>query len=72
MPKLKINCSTEGATIRYTTNGTDPTESSSVYTEPITITDSSTVKAKAYKEGWTSSEVGIYPPVSPISRSEVI
>lgn len=67
MAKLKINCSTEGATIRYTTNGTDPTESSSVYTEPISITDSSTIKAKAYKNGWTSSEIATYSSSSSIT-----
>ena len=43
--------------IRYTLDGTDPTASSPVYTEPITITSDKTVKAKAFAEGYESSEV---------------
>ena len=34
----------ESATIYYTANGTDPTETSNVYTTPITITDSTMLK----------------------------
>ena len=55
---VTINCTTIGATIYYTTNGSDPTENSSVYSSPIHIaTTTTTLKARAFKSGWTQSEV---------------
>ncbi|MDP9204063.1 MAG: chitobiase/beta-hexosaminidase C-terminal domain-containing protein, partial [Gemmatimonadota bacterium] len=36
------------ATIRYTTNGTDPTVSSTLYTGPITVATTTTVKFRAW------------------------
>lgn len=44
-----------GAEIRYTTNGTTPTASSTLYSAPITLTDTTTVKAIALKNGLNSS-----------------
>ena len=52
---VTIACATAGATIRYTTDGTAPTESSPVYTEPVTIQSSLTLKARAWKAGWFPS-----------------
>lgn len=46
----------DGATIYYTTDGTTPTSASSVYSETITLTATTTVKAIAIKDG-VSSEV---------------
>jgi hypothetical protein len=55
---VSISCSTSGATIRYTTDGADPTSSSPIYTNPISVTSGSvTVKARAFKSGWNDSEV---------------
>jgi hypothetical protein len=45
---------TAGATIYYTTNGNDPTTSSTVYSEPINISQTTTLKAIAAKDGVTS------------------
>ncbi|MBO7460661.1 MAG: chitobiase/beta-hexosaminidase C-terminal domain-containing protein [Bacteroidales bacterium] len=44
---VTIACTTEGATIYYTTDGNDPTTSSAVYSTPIAISQTTTVKAMA-------------------------
>ena len=44
----------EGATVYYTTDGTDPTTSSTVYSAPINVTATTTFKAMAEKDGNTS------------------
>ena len=46
----------DGAEIRYTSDGSTPTASSTLYTEPITVSSSVTLKAIAIKDG-QSSEV---------------
>jgi hypothetical protein len=55
--KIAISCAVKKATIRYTTDGTDPTESSAEYTAPVAISQSCTLKAKAFKSGWTASDI---------------
>lgn len=56
--KVTITCAEpSGATIYYTTNGTEPTTASSIYTGPFTITNG-VVKAIAVKDGWADSFVG--------------
>ena len=54
---VSINCATEGAAIRYTTDGTDPTETSSLYSSPLTISQNTTLKAKAWKDGFIASNI---------------
>ena len=44
----------EGAEIRYTTDGTAPNAESSLYSEAITLSDTTTVKAIAIKDGVSS------------------
>ncbi|MBY0495295.1 MAG: chitobiase/beta-hexosaminidase C-terminal domain-containing protein, partial [Cyanobacteria bacterium] len=46
-----------GAAIRYTVDGSDPTQSSSLFTAPITIAGSTTLRARAFKIGFTASEI---------------
>ena len=44
-----------GAEIRYTTNGSTPTAQSTLYSGPLTLTETTTVKAIAIKEGQSSA-----------------
>ena len=54
---VSIACATDGATIHYTIDGTDPTENSPVYSTPININETSTLKAIAMKEGYDNSAI---------------
>lgn len=44
-----------GAQIRYTTDGSTPTAASTVYSGPVTLSETTTVKAVAVKDGVSSS-----------------
>jgi hypothetical protein len=46
-----------GATIYYTTDGSNPTENSNLYTGPIFVTSTQTIKALAVKEGIAPSSI---------------
>src|SRR5204862_2457115 len=54
-----IICETAGATIHYTTNGVDPTEADPTITSgsSVSITQSTTLKARAWKTGMPPSNV---------------
>ena len=52
---VSITCATSGATIRYTLDGTEPTETSMVYTGPIAISDDVVITAKAWADGMNPS-----------------
>ncbi len=66
---VAISTATAGATIRYTTNGTTPTGSSTLYSTPVSITQTTTLKAKAFLSGLPDSLTGpaIYTlaPIAP-------
>ena len=53
--KVTLVNQTEGSTIYYTTDGTDPSSSSQVYLEEFAVTDGTIVKAIAVKGGVQSS-----------------
>jgi len=56
---VTIGCNTPLANIHYTMNGSDPVESDSIYTNPIYISSTTTLKARAFKAGWSPSDVAI-------------
>ena len=52
---VTMSSPTSGATIRYTTNGTAPSGSSAAYSGPIPITQTTTVRAKAFHSSYSPS-----------------
>ena len=65
--RVTISCSTDGAKIYYTTDGTEPTASSTEYTTAISVKQPMTLKAIAVKDGMNDSTVAsasytIYTP----------
>lgn len=52
---VTISTTTADASIYYTTNGDEPTEASTLYTTPVAISTTTTLKAKAYKAGMDPS-----------------
>ncbi len=54
---VEITKASPDDTIRYTLNGTDPTEDSDIYTGPITITNTTTLKAVSFKLGCEMSPI---------------
>ncbi|GHV09314.1 hypothetical protein FACS189485_21760 [Spirochaetia bacterium] len=53
--QITLSSTTEGASIYYTTDGSTP--GSVLYTGPITLTKSATIKAVAKKSGWNDSGI---------------
>lgn len=58
--KVILECSVDGAGIYYTVNGENPTRESILYTEPIIINESMTIKAFAIKDGYEDSDTAVY------------
>jgi hypothetical protein len=55
---LGLSTPTPGATIRYTTDGSEPTEThGTVYVEPIKIATTTIIRAAAFKPGFRTSPV---------------
>lgn len=55
--QIKIENSTTGSSIYYTTDGNDPLNTDNLYSTPFDVLKGATVKAKAFKEGMRSSDV---------------
>ncbi len=55
--EVTITCATEGSTIYYTLDGTDPSDSSTEFTSAFNVTETTTVKAIAVKTDFTDSAI---------------
>lgn len=53
--EVEISCANNDADIYYTTDGSDPDENSTLFIDPITISATTTVKARAYLDGFDPS-----------------
>ncbi len=55
--KIEVNLgsATQGAEIRYTLDGKEPSESSALYEKPLEVTKTTLIKAKAFKTGMKGS-----------------
>lgn len=49
--EVTMTTTTDGASIYYTTTGAEPSENSNLYSAPITLTETTTLKAIAVKDG---------------------
>lgn len=54
---VSISCETDGAIVYYTTDGDNPTEESEIYSNPIEVSTTTTIKAIAMKDGMTNSGI---------------
>ena len=52
---VTISCATDSATIYYTTNGTEPSETAHVYEGPVTLKETTTLKAIAMRDSMRTS-----------------
>jgi hypothetical protein len=67
---VTISCANPEAEIRYSTDGTDPSETvGTLYTDPIPVSENTTIKAIAYAPGYDPSIIveAVYTFVTPIS-----
>jgi len=55
--KVELACETEKSTIRYTLDGSEPTESSTLYEKPFEISQSTELKMKAFAPERKASQV---------------
>ena len=55
--QVTLTCSTEGANIYYTLDGTEPTQSSKQYTGAISIGETGMIRARAFRDGYIDSTV---------------
>ena len=55
--QVKLDAAVTGAQIRYTLDGSDPTQTSPLYSGPITLNKNASLKARTYRERFLASDV---------------
>jgi hypothetical protein len=78
--QVTLSSTTAGASIHYTTNGTTPSASSTLYSGPIPVSSSMTIEAIAVASGYSNSPVasasyvisGSAAPVSLAASAQVV
>ncbi|HTH46998.1 MAG TPA: PA14 domain-containing protein [Candidatus Limnocylindria bacterium] len=55
--QVTLSDPTPGTELRYTTDGTSPTAASTLYGGPLTLTDTTALRVRAFKAGYADSEV---------------
>jgi hypothetical protein len=69
---VTIQTATAGASIFYTTNGATPTRSATLYTQPLTLSTTTLVKAKAFTDGSdTSGEASAWFTIFPVQSAQL-
>lgn len=63
---VSISSDTADANIYYTTDGSIPNQNSSLYTAPIHLTENTTIKARAFADGFEPSEISTAAYLFPI------
>ncbi|MBK9335359.1 MAG: alpha-L-fucosidase [Lewinellaceae bacterium] len=54
-PSVSMSCATPDAVLRYTLDGTSPTDKSQAYAQPISLNEARTVRVRAFKPGLLAS-----------------
>lgn len=54
---IKISCSTLDSQIHYTLDNSEPNKQSNLYSNIFEVEEGTTIKAKAYKEGYIESDI---------------
>ncbi len=57
---VTLSCTTSGASIYYTEDGSEPTTGSAIYISPIAVNSSKVIKAIAVKEGMDDSQIAVF------------
>lgn len=70
--QVVLSCATNGATIYYTTDGSNPSPQSSVYSAPFTITETTTIKAVSVLNGVNSGRTTRTLVKSNSGRTDVV
>ena len=55
--QIQITCSTPDSQIYYTTDNSEPNKQSNLYSDIFEVEEGTTIKAKAYKEGYIESDI---------------
>jgi chitinase len=68
---VTLSSSTSDASIYYTTDGSTPTEASTLYEGAISISETTTLKAKAFKTNWADSDVFVAEYIIEVALEQV-